>query len=77
MASYSGLFQPAPIATSTRPPDSTSMLARSWASTAGCRRSLLWTNADSRRVDVAAATVAIAMVGESWESRWSGITTAW
>ena len=32
MASYSGRFQPAPMATSSRPSERTSRLARSWAS---------------------------------------------
>ena len=50
IASYSGVFQPAPIATSRRPPDRTSSVARSWARTAGWRRSLLWTKALIRSV---------------------------
>src|SRR6185369_6651614 len=59
IASYSGLFQPAPRATSSRPSDRTSSVARSWARTAGWRRSLLWTNAAIRRVVVAAATTTL------------------
>ena len=41
IASYSGLFQPAPIPMSSRPPDSRSSVASSCASTAGYRRLLL------------------------------------
>src|SRR6185369_2237990 len=59
IASYSGLFQPAPRATSSRPSDRTSSVARSWARTAGWRRSLLWTNAAIRSVVVAAATTTL------------------
>ena len=75
MASYSALRQPAPMATSRRPPLRMSIEARSWASTAGWRRSLLSTNAPTRSVVVAAAIAVIAGTGESCGMRWSGTTS--
>ena len=45
------------------------MLARSWASTAGWRRSLLSTNVPTRRVVVAAAIAVIATTGDSCSIR--------
>jgi hypothetical protein len=75
IASYSGSFQPAPKAMSSRPSDSTSSEASSWASTAGWRRSLLKTNDEIRSRLVAAAITAIAGTGASWGMRWSGTTS--
>src|SRR5690349_18927950 len=72
IAWYSGSFQPAPIATVSRPSDRTSSVASSWARTAGWRRSLLWTNALIRSFSVSAATVARYEIGPSWGTRWSG-----
>jgi hypothetical protein len=57
------------MATSSRPSEITSMAARSWANTAGCRKSLLKTNAPTRSVLVAAAIAVIATSGDSWSNR--------
>ena len=52
----SSAFQPAPRPTSSRPSLSTSSIAPSWASPAGCRRSLFSTKVPSRNRVVAIAT---------------------
>jgi hypothetical protein len=57
-ASYSGWYQPAPMPSSNRPPDTRSRLAASCARTAGCRKSLDNTIVPSRSRVVTAAAAA-------------------
>ena len=61
--SYSARSQPAPRPSSNRPPESTSMVAASLASTAGWRKSLEKTSEPTRRRVVASAAAVRAGTG--------------
>ena len=69
--SYSSRIQPAPIPTCSRPPDSTSRVASSLASTAGWRKSWSSTVWLSLMVVVASATACRATRGAKGIMRWS------
>src|SRR5215469_5994065 len=64
-ASYSGWYQPAPMPSSNRPPDTRCRLAASCATMAGCRKSLESTRVPSRSRVVAAAAAARPLNGAS------------
>ena len=70
----SGRFQPAPMPTSTRPPDRTSSEARSWARIAGWRRSLFATNGITWSRSVAAAAQDRSGTNPNGRTRWSART---
>src|SRR5215472_16120057 len=64
-ASYSGWYQPAPMPSSNRPPDSRCRLAASCARMAGCRKSLDSTRVPTRSRVVTAAAAARPLNGAS------------
>src|SRR6476620_8280836 len=71
--SNSSFIQPAPMPSSRRPPDSTSMVAASLARIAGCRKPLARTAVPRRILSVATASAPSAAIGPTWLPRWSGI----
>ena len=70
-SSYSCRSQPAPRPTWRRPSESTSSVASSLASTAGCRKSCASTVWVMRSVVVASATACPAMSGANGRTKWS------
>ena len=70
--SYSARSHPAPMPTSSRPPDRTSRVASSLASTAGWRRSWFKTKWVSRSFVVTSATACRAIRGANGIRKWSG-----
>src|SRR5215469_1156645 len=64
-ASYSGLYQPAPIPSSNRPPEIRCRLAASCATIAGCRKSFDSTRVPTRSRVVTAAAAARPLNGAS------------
>src|SRR5712691_10352344 len=80
-ASYSGWYHPAPRPSSKRPPDRWCRLAASWATIAGCRKSLHSTIVPTSSRSVTAAAAARALKGAScWPNapaeKWSRISSA-
>ena len=64
-AAYSGWYQPAPMPSSNRPPDSRCRLAASCATMAGCRKSFDSTRVPTRSRVVTAAAAPRALNGAS------------
>jgi len=75
MASCSVNEWPAPIPAARRPPQRLSRVASSWASTTGCRRSLLSTSGHSRTRSVERAMAARDVRMPGCAPRWSPIWT--
>ena len=72
IAANSSASQPIPTPSVTRPPESTSIVAASLASTAGWRKSLEKTSEPTRRRVVASAAAVSAGTGASCSRKWSG-----
>ena len=70
--SYSSFSQPAPMPSSKRPLERTSIEPADMASTTGCRKSLSKTKPERRSRSVAMAAAAIAATGSNPRTKWSG-----